>query len=580
MWCSGVADGRRSTELGPWIESAVWKGTVTEPQVQPDRTDTPAARDGGLRAFVVGYSWFVLKNVLGWAFLLLSFVLGPVPGPGGIVVFLIGFGMISFPGKRRLIVRIFRGRRFDLNAGPLHLAAAVVAVLVPIALLGWFVWRDKGRWHGLGIGAPTWAVTYAVFAVGAWGLLQLLLLLGNWMVGIMPRVRRAVRPWLRHRGIDLLPPRLRRRVHLAGDRFGWRRHDDEGEILRVHERHWARLSKAWQTTKPWLKRLAGVGITVAIFAWMLKPVVQRWDQVGERVKAIDWGLFTLAAGMFAAFLFAFRVIAWRKILKGFGHKLPYPAAARIWSTSELARYLPGVIWQVVGRVYLVKPYGVGGTVCSTSQILELVAFLLANVLVALGCLAFFAYRMEGFAKTYLYAAAVLAPLLMLILHPKVFYTALTKYMTWRGKQLPSRRVRGKTLTLLTVYAIVGLLWQSLALWVVTHGPLELKLAKWWVVAGSYCLAWCAGFIAFWAPGGLGVREFIFVTAMGFALPPQVQREFSDPGVLYGFLAFIGIVLRLWTIAGELILTGVGYAADYRGALGRADAPGRVVAVEG
>jgi hypothetical protein len=116
--------------------------------------------------------------------------------------------------------------------------------------------------------------------------------------------------------------------------------------------------------------------------------------------------------------------------------------------------------------------------------------------------------------------------------------------------------------------------------VLVHDPLGLPREKWWVVAGSYCLAWCAGFIAVWAPGGLGVREFVFVTAMTFALPPRIQQQFGDEAVLYGFLAFMGIVLRLWTIAGELILTGAAYFADYRGALGRPDAPGRVAVAEG
>jgi uncharacterized membrane protein YbhN (UPF0104 family) len=551
--------------------------TVTDLQANQEQLDADPPQLGGGPRFFADYFWFLLKNVVGWVLLLLSFVLGPVPGPGGIVVFLIGFGMISFPGKRRLIVRMFRGRRFDLRSRRLQAVILFVAAVLPLAFMFWFVWRTHGRWHGANVGGPMWGLTYATLAVGAWAALRLLARGGNCIVGIMPKVRRAVRPWLRHRGIDLLPPRLRRRVPQADGTFAWRRHDDEGELLRIHERHRTRLSNAWAITKPWLKRLAGVGVTVAIFAWMLKPVVRRWDDVGDRVKAIDWGMFVVASVMFAAFLFAFRVVAWRKILKGFGHKLPYPAAARIWSTSELARYLPGVIWQVVGRVYLVKPYGVSGTVCSTSQILELVVFLLANILVAVGCLAFFAYRMDGFAKAYLYGAAVVAPLLMLVLHPRVFYTALTKYMTWRGKQLPRRRVRGKMLTLLTLWAILGLFWQSLAIWLITRGPLGLPIEKWWVVAGSYCLAWCAGFVAFWAPGGLGVREFVFVTAMTFALPPAVRAGFADEGVLFGFLAFLGILLRLWTIAGELILTGVAYAADYRGALGRADAPGRVVA---
>jgi hypothetical protein len=456
--------------------------------------DPPAPHDEAPCASSASYAAFVLKNVLGWFLILLSFVLGPVPGPGGIVVFLIGFALVWFPGKRRLTARVLR------------------------------------------------------------------------MTG---KVRRRIRPWLRHHGVHLLPPRPHP-PHAAHD----------AEILRIHERHRTRLSNAWAIAKPWLKRLIAVGITVAIFAWMLKPVVQRWDQVGQRVKEIDWGLFALAAVMFAAFLFVFRVTSWRKILAGFGYRLPLAPATRIWSTSELARYLPGVIWQVVGRVYLCKPYGVSGTVCSASQILELVAFLLANVLVALGCLLWFGTKMDPAASKYLYAVMALVPLLMLLLHPKVFYTALTKYMSWRGKQLPARRVRGKTLTLLTVWAIVGLLWQSLALWILTHGPLELPWQKWWVVAGSYCLAWCAGFIAFWAPGGLGVREFVFVTAMTFALPPWVRATFGDEKVLFGFLAFLGILLRLWATAGELILAGLAYAADYRGALGRADAPGRVAAVDG
>ena len=42
----------------------------------------------------------------------------------------------------------------------------------------------------------------------------------------------------------------------------------------------------------------------------------------------------------------------------------------------------------------------------------------------------------------------------------------------------------------------------------------------------------------------------------------------------GFLAFLSVLLRLWATAGELLLTGVAYVFDYRGAMNRPDAPGR------
>jgi hypothetical protein len=72
-----------------------------------------------------------------------------------------------------------------------------------------------------------------------------------------------------------------------------------------------------------------------------------------------------------------------------------------------------------------------------------------------------------------------------------------------------------------------------------------------------------------------VRELVFVTAMGIALPPKVRATFNDPAVLLGFLAFLSVLLRMWATSGELILAGLAYLFDYRGALGRADVPGRV-----
>ena len=52
--------------------------------------------------------------------------------------------------------------------------------------------------------------------------------------------------------------------------------------------------------------------------------------------------------------------------------------------------------------------------------------------------------------------------------------------------------------------VMGIL-ASLAIYLILQEPLDLKLQWWWVVAGAYCLAWIAGFLAFWAPGGRSLR---------------------------------------------------------------------------
>jgi hypothetical protein len=168
----------------------------------------------------------------------------------------------------------------------------------------------------------------------------------------------------------------------------------------------------------------------------------------------------------------------------------------------------------------------------------------------------------------------LIPVLFVLVHPRVFYRLTNRVLTRLGKPPMTKRLRFHELCGLLLWAWAGLVWQSLAIWLVVSGPLGLQFTKWWVLAGAYSLAWCAGFLAFWAPGGLGVRELVFVTAMDLALPPQVRHQFQDPKVLLGFLAFLSVLLRLWATIGELILAGIAYGFDYRGALGRPDSPGR------
>ncbi|HSZ59649.1 MAG TPA: lysylphosphatidylglycerol synthase domain-containing protein [Tepidisphaeraceae bacterium] len=324
----------------------------------------------------------------------------------------------------------------------------------------------------------------------------------------------------------------------------------------------------------------GIVITAAIFAWIFKPIVQHWEQVKDRIHHSSGWRVLVASLMFAAFLFAFRASTWRRILVGFGHRIPMAPAVRIWSSSELSRYLPGVIWQVVSRIYLVRPYGVRGSVCSASQMLELILFLLANVLLAVSCLIWLGYKtFHGAAYHWLIGATGLLPVLLILLYPKVFYGIADQIMRRLGKPQIARRLRFRELCGLLVWNVLGLIWQSLAIWLIVSKPLGLEFTKWWVVAGAYCLAWCAGFLAFWAPGGIGVRELVFVTAMEIALPPRVRATFDDPAVLLGFLAFLSVLLRIWATTGELILAGLAYAIDYRGALGRPDAPGRVTGAQ-
>lgn len=308
--------------------------------------------------------------------------------------------------------------------------------------------------------------------------------------------------------------------------------------------------------KTWVRPIASVLLMGAIFGWMGYRVAGHWGDVRDRAGLISKPKFLIASVLFAVFLFAFRSLVWRRILKRFGYRLPITPAVRIWSSSELARYIPGVVMQVAGRVYLVKPYGVPGTVCAASQVLELVTFLMANLLLGFGCLVVFGVRhITGPERWWIYFLALLLPLLGLVLHPRIFYDLVNRVTARLKKPALVGRLSGYELTRLLLWNMVGLLVQSVAVFLIVADPLKLHWDKFYVVCGAYGLAWCAGFLAVLNPAGLGVREAVFVGIMLFALPLDVQHQFANKSTLKSFLIFLGGLLRLWTIAGEIILTG-------------------------
>ncbi len=521
-----------------------------------------------IQQFVADYFWFVLKNLLGWLLILSAGPIGvALPGPGGIPLFLIGFGLITFPGKRQLTARVLHGRPLDLSQRPFLLFKLALSLWLPAITL-WELARMDVYAIAWLIDRP-WILAAAFLAliVTLWIVLTLLLRAGNLAVRGMPRARRFTRPWLRKHGIHLLPPRRRRRPDIEEGHATAT--VDDGEIVEIHERHYTRLRNIWLGIRKYLRFTVALVLMLMIVVMMLRPIYAKWDAVRDRIFATALSdlifpaiVFTI---LFAAFLLIFRALVWRSMLKSFGHPLPLAPAMRIWSYSELARYIPGSVFQVIGRAFMLKPYGVSGSVSSTVQLLELTLFLLANIALAVLCLAWFGVKhMDGLARMWMYVSMALVPLLAVIVHPKIYYRLVNFILARIGKPPITLRLSGRKMVLLLGWTFIGLLWQSAGVYFVAAAPLELQLAKWWVVAGAYSLAWVAGFLAIFSSAGMGVREIVFGTVMMLTVPKPIRDQIGDTGTILATMYFIAFLLRLWTITGELLFAAIVTLADRSG----------------
>src|SRR5438445_5596195 len=255
--------------------------------------------------------WFLTKNIIGWVLIILAWPIGiALPGPGGLPLFLIGFALITFPGKRHLTARVIRGVPVRRTSAAFRTTIAIIAIVLPAMVLVYlryvtlrdiFTVMDRRR------------LVQMLLYICSVAFLWILGLRGdraiNWVIRRVPGIRRKVRPWMRRKGLDLLPPRRRRRLQSLAP--------DDG-ILEIHRRHQLRMWRTWAFVRLWGQRILGLLITVAIFYWMFRPVYLHWDKVKEPLSKLNWWYFALGAVMFAMFLLVFRVLSWWWILIKFG----------------------------------------------------------------------------------------------------------------------------------------------------------------------------------------------------------------------------------------------------------------------
>ena len=158
------------------------------------------------------YIAVIVKNVLGWLLILCAIVFGVLfPGPLGTPMFLIGFAMITLPGKRRLTSGALRGKQINLFSHKARVWRLAISLLLPPAFILFLELQKLPTLHPSRMSFQRLCTVYALAIAGSW-LLMLLFLLGlNAVLKILPHIRRKVRPWLRDHGVNLLPPRRKQR---------------------------------------------------------------------------------------------------------------------------------------------------------------------------------------------------------------------------------------------------------------------------------------------------------------------------------------------------------------------------------
>jgi hypothetical protein len=238
-------------------------------------------------------------------------------------------------------------------------------------------------------------------------------------------------------------------------------------------------------------RLAAVTLVVllSLRLWQL------WRREPVDFGALDGAVFAGAVAVSIAAVSAYGLV-WPFLLRRLG------TSARLsWMTlffkSQLGKYLPGSVWQYAGRIGLARNRGVPLQTALASLVAE-IAF---SAIAAAAAASLILGRVAAVG-----VFAGLAVLLALVVARRHHGSPLRPDA--RNAVLMLYSAPAAVVLYLVVWALYGL-----AFWMTGRALFAIPVADLPRYVGIFALAWLAGLVAFFAPGGIGVREAVIAALL-------------------------------------------------------------------
>jgi glycosyltransferase 2 family protein len=292
------------------------------------------------------------------------------------------------------------------------------------------------------------------------------------------------------------------------------------------------------TGKSLLRHAFWVFVAVVVVAFLVLAVI---GEVGHLPK-IDWSFdfWWLVPAFVALVIFqGIHAETWRRILHRLHGDIPARKGWVIWNVSLLARYVPTQVMLAVTRVGMAEREGVPKRVTISSIVYEVALVTAASIVVA----AWGIMSLPDVKNSPWRFAILLVPVAALAcLHPKPF-SRVSTYLLHRFKTEKLERTLGfRTVLLFAGVYVVSFLVTGIGVLCIARSLHSIDPADIPVVLSAWSVGYAGALVAFFVPGGLGVREGAMAAVLAIALPTGVAIA-------------VAVVTRLAQTGVELLYAG-------------------------
>lgn len=295
----------------------------------------------------------------------------------------------------------------------------------------------------------------------------------------------------------------------------------------------------------WL-RVLGWLAGIAIIGFAGRALVRNWEQL--RTQPLEWHVqpgWILLSALVVWLMYGLLIAAWRRMLEGWGQRLDGWTAARIWTVSSLGKYMPGKVWAVAGMAVMAKDAGIAPWAATGSAVVlqALAIGTGAAVAASTGAGALEAAR-PGIRAVLLALVGASVAGVILVLWPPV----LRRLVRLAGSDPAGGMAPAAGGILFGIAAnLIAWVGYGVALWLLARGSLPNSGLSLLPAIAVFTASYLAGFLALLVPGGLGVREGLFIlmlqgsigigAATALALASRVLLTITEVGAAVPFLAY-------------------------------------------
>ncbi|MBW4466953.1 MAG: flippase-like domain-containing protein [Pegethrix bostrychoides GSE-TBD4-15B] len=265
----------------------------------------------------------------------------------------------------------------------------------------------------------------------------------------------------------------------------------------------AQLKRAFGLVKPYLRWII-LGATLFFVASALR---QNWQDVRSlRLRESGWTWLSLGLGV-TLLAHIWTGWVWSLILQELGQATARRWAVRVYLTTNIAKYLPGNVWHLYGRVVAAKQAGVSASAATLSVLLEPLLMVAAALVIAL------TNARQNWPIQLFFLVLVLAAIHPRVLNPLLKLARRVKGQAPDQTSNPLQVRRYPLFPLLGEIGFVGL--RGLGFLLTGWALAEFGLEQVPSLISAFSLAWVMGLVIPGAPGGIGVFE---ATALALLTP--------------------------------------------------------------